>query len=151
MADETDDADSTGSTAADPAPNAVRSPSPRERQLAGLHPPWRKGESGNPSGRPSEFVRRRRMFQDDIPMLLNKLKLIALKREDMVAVAAANAFMDRVEGKVPQAIIDRAQRPMADDVWSGLSDDQLDEIIQREGALPEGMDAEYLAREEATG
>jgi hypothetical protein len=39
-------------------------PSPRERRLANLRPPWPKGVSGNPNGRQSRKSRHRKMVEE---------------------------------------------------------------------------------------
>lgn len=38
--------------AAESVANTADSPRPRKRNTSGLRPPWKKGESGNPKGRP---------------------------------------------------------------------------------------------------
>lgn len=73
---------------------------------------WQPGQSGNPNGQPKrtklwrEAINRaiKRREQDD-PLALEKLADKLLAKVDEGDVAAIREFGDRIDGKVPQAII----------------------------------------------
>jgi len=144
----------------DPAPNASAPdlsavPAPSDAPAAPEAPPkkpipkglkpWVKGQSGNPAGVPGFMKQIHLQFRDKIPMLLNRLYLLAMKNDNAVGVMAAREFMDRTVGKAPQTIIERAAEPLPSDFWGDLDKDKLDEIIKADGALPPDVEAALVA------
>ena len=74
--------------------------------------PWEQGQSGNPGGRPKrdkiwrEAINRaiKRREEKD-PLALERLADKLLVKVDEGDVAAIKEFGDRMDGKVPQAIV----------------------------------------------
>ncbi len=103
--------------------------------------PWQPGQSGNPEGgkRPKlwrDAINRaiKRREQDD-PQALEKLADKLLQAVDQGDVSAIKEFGDRLDGKVPQAIVGDAEHdPIAitSDAKSKLAD-----IVAREVATDE--------------
>lgn len=61
--------------------------------------PFKKGESGNPGGRPKGYAEMREAAQSWAPQAVQALA--AALMNPMTAVAAANALLDRGYGKPP--------------------------------------------------
>ena len=93
---------------------------PNPRSLRNLRPPWRKGESGNPSGRP------KRPLTDAYNAQLARVKegdrqnrtyaqLIAeamMKQALKGNVMATREITDRIEGKARQAVDVTVETPL---------------------------------------
>src|SRR5947207_2418987 len=83
---------------------------PKPRNTSGLMPPWPKGVSGNPAGRPKSLILSeayRHKLQEQFPgsdhtwaeEIAQRMAKLALKR-----VTAAQEMADRTEGKPAQAL-----------------------------------------------
>ena len=79
-------------------------------RFTGLRPPWKKGQSGNPSGRPKKLTNAldkaltKQVTRDVAEAIVGKAK-----EGD---VYAFNAIADRLEGKVAQAITGEGGGPV---------------------------------------
>ena len=78
------------------------------RRLANLRPPWKPGESGNPSGRPAkkpitEMYERILNNPENLALIEDAVSK-ALTRGNMAMVLQLKEMSDRVEGKVTQPI-----------------------------------------------
>jgi len=109
---------------------------------------FKKGRSGNPGGKPKavlEVLAAIEEFKGDVPAVLKRLRDIALKDPDTrVAVAAIREFLDRTQGKAPQAIAVTGADGGALKVAHGidldsLSTEQLDKIRPLLAALEEAL------------
>ena len=65
---------------------------------------FRKGESGNPGGRPKLPAEMREMFQAKAPEALEVLTRCLQSDDDRIAMMAAQAILDRGYGKPVQSI-----------------------------------------------
>lgn len=76
------------------------------------NPNWKKGESGNPKGRPPKILSVTSLVKEELEKIdpttgKNKAQLLAETIVDQSITGNVKAFkelLDRVEGKVPQAI-----------------------------------------------
>jgi hypothetical protein len=90
----------------------------RRPNTAGLRPPWPKGKSGNPGGRPAKkpiTELYERVLND--PKSLKELELSLrkiIKKANVGTVMQLREMTDRIEGKVTQ--------PIAADVTVSLAD-----------------------------
>jgi Family of unknown function (DUF5681) len=66
--------------------------------------PFQKGQSGNPGGRPKIAGEIRELAQQHAPAALERLVRLMNSTSGRVAVAAAQAILDRACGKPPQAL-----------------------------------------------
>jgi hypothetical protein len=66
--------------------------------------PFEKGQSGNPGGRPKVEGEIRALAQEHGPEALKRLVQLMKSKNERVAVAAAQAVLDRGYGKPPQAV-----------------------------------------------
>jgi Family of unknown function (DUF5681) len=74
----------------------VKLPKPKGR--------WRKGQSGNPGGRPAGLSQLRDLCRNWTPEVIEELKRLALTSSShSVRVSAASVLLDRGWGKVPMA------------------------------------------------
>jgi hypothetical protein len=76
-------------------------PSARNR---GSGRPFGKGQSGNPGGRPKLEGEIRKLAQKHGPAAIKRLVDLMDSSNERVAVAAAQAVLDRAYGKPPQGI-----------------------------------------------
>lgn len=80
------------------------------KQKSGLRPPWKPGQSGNPSGRPKKPLTERlisKLVREDsaeADRIIESLIASASDKDSPWSVRAASEIFDRVEGKVPQAL-----------------------------------------------
>lgn len=66
---------------------------------------WKKGETGNPGGRPKETVEVRALARQHMAEAITTLVTIMRKGDsDKVRAMAANFLLDRAVGKPPQAL-----------------------------------------------
>jgi hypothetical protein len=114
-----------------PAPSRKNTESNRGKHRnsrANLKPPWQKGQSGNPAGRPKGQT-----FADAICEFLDReyetgltvrqvIALSLIKKAVRGSVQAAALLMDRVDGKAKQAV----------DVDLTVSDAEISDAIERE-------------------
>ena len=66
--------------------------------------PFKKGQSGNPGGRPKENEEIKRLAQEHAPMAVERLAHWAKSNDARASVAASTALLDRGYGKPAQAI-----------------------------------------------
>jgi len=130
----------------------------RAPRLAGLRPPWPKGVSGNPGGRPKKKLiteAMERLAGEPVPReVLQRLRLPGLPADAKltwadvivrgIAISAAkgraeacSVFADRLEGKVPQAVTGADGAPLipatlsrAAAAISGMSDSELEDFLR---------------------
>ncbi len=130
----------------------------RDSRLAGLRPPWPKGVSGNPGGRPKKKVITEAMEQlatEQVPReVLRRLRLPGLRADAKVtwayviargiAISAAkgraeacSVFADRLEGKVAQAITGADGTPLIPPTFAqaavaifGMNDAELEAFVK---------------------
>lgn len=84
-------------TVADPVANSV---SDRNRNLK----PFKKGQSGNPSGRPKKAHDVAALAKDNSVKAMERLVRLIDSVDDKVALSAANAVLDRAVGKPKQTV-----------------------------------------------
>ncbi len=77
--------------------------SSRARQLANLKP-FRPGQSGNPNGRPKKIQTVAQLAEDNSEKALKKLIKLIDDTNSKVALAAAQAVLDRAMGKPKQSL-----------------------------------------------
>lgn len=65
-------------------------------------PPWKKGQSGNPSGRPRKLTNA--LDKVLTPVMTKKVAQSIVDKACEGDVYAFNAIADRLEGKVPQGV-----------------------------------------------
>jgi len=81
--------------------------------VAGNLKPWRKGQSGNPSGRPAVVAEVRDLARQHTSAAIKTLVRIMEKgKPDQARVAAACALLDSGYGKPIQALQTDAPRPL---------------------------------------
>ena len=76
--------------------------------------PWRKGQSGNPNGRPKKVQTLATVAEDNGERALKKIVKLIDSADDRVALAAAQHILDRALGKPKQAV-DVSQKKEAAD------------------------------------
>lgn len=84
-----------------------------DRRLANLRP-FKKGQSGNPSGRPKKLVTVSQLAEDSSEKALKKLIALMDSDKDAVALAAAQAILDRAMGKPKQSLDVTKKKDVAD-------------------------------------
>jgi len=130
----------------------------RNPRLAGLRPPWKPGQSGNPGGRSKKKLiteAMERLAGELVPReVIQRLRLPGLAADAKVtwadlivrgmAISAAkgraeacSVFADRLEGKVPQAVTGADGAPLipatlsqAATAISGMSDSELEDFLK---------------------
>jgi hypothetical protein len=75
--------------------------------------PFEKGRSGNPGGRPKLEGEIRKLAQKHGPNALKRLVELMKSSNERVAVAAAQAVLDRAYGKPPQGLHIEGDNPIA--------------------------------------
>lgn len=77
--------------------------------------PFKKGQSGNPGGRPKADKRLKELAREKTELALNTLIAIAENGKESASarVAAANAILDRGWGKPTQAVVGDPEQPIA--------------------------------------
>lgn len=76
--------------------------------------PFEKGKSGNPSGRPKKAHDITAIARDNSIAAIEKLAKLMKSDDDRVALAAANAILDRAVGKPQQNMTVTSKRDVAD-------------------------------------
>lgn len=81
--------------------NTEKSTEGRERRLRNLRPPWKPGESGNPSGRPKSKPLTDACFEhlSKHPKDLSAVARALITQAKRGSVKAFSALADRLEGK----------------------------------------------------
>lgn len=101
------------------ASGANTKPSTKKGKGSGLCPPWPKGVSGNPAGRPKSkpITDMFKAILDDPKQLKEIRENIAktLKSKGMAGVILINHMADRVEGKIPDELTIRDLRELSDE------------------------------------
>jgi len=83
-------------------------------RLSGLKP-FEKGQSGNPNGRPKKVQTVAQLAEENSEKALRKLIKLMDSDKDQVALAAAQAVLDRAMGKPKQSMDVNANRKNAAD------------------------------------
>lgn len=76
--------------------------------------PFEKGKSGNPSGRPKKSHDITAIARENSIRAIEKLAKLLNSDDDRVALAAANAILDRAIGKPQQTMTVTSKRDVAD-------------------------------------
>jgi hypothetical protein len=66
--------------------------------------PFRKGQSGNPGGRPKENEEIKKLAQEHCPAAIDRLAYWMQSGDARASVAASTALLDRGYGKPAQAL-----------------------------------------------
>lgn len=67
---------------------------------------WKKGQSGNPSGRPKENAEVKRLaLEESVPSMKKLIQLRDTSTDQKIVLAACQTILDRALGKPPQAIV----------------------------------------------
>ncbi len=66
--------------------------------------PWVKGQSGNPNGRPKKHTTIAQLAEDSSERAIRKLAKLIDSDDEKVALAAAQAVLDRAVGKPKQSM-----------------------------------------------
>lgn len=77
--------------------------------------PWKPGQSGNPNGRPKKVQTIAQLAEDNSEKALRKLIKLIDSDKDQIALAAAQAVLDRSMGKPKQAVDVSSNRKNAAD------------------------------------
>lgn len=85
----------------------------RARSLANLRP-FRPGQSGNPAGRPKKVVAVTSLAEEHSEAALKKLVKLMSSDKEQVALAAAQAILDRAMGKPKQSLDVNTRKDVAD-------------------------------------
>ena len=73
---------------------------------------FKKGQSGNPSGRPKEIEEVRNLARAHTTAAINRLVQLMADDSGRVAVAACQALLDRGWGKPTQPLANDGERPL---------------------------------------
>lgn len=84
-----------------------------ERSLANLKP-FQPGQSGNPSGRPKKVRELASIAEENSEKAMRKLAKLVDSSDDRVALAAAQALLDRSMGKPTQTNVNITKQDVAD-------------------------------------
>jgi hypothetical protein len=103
----------------------VALPHPPPPRRGNLRPPWRKGQTGNPSGFNGQHGETLRLAREASPDAVRRLIELMRSDDERVAAVAANAILDRAWGRPPVA-----PPPKADDDLSHLTDERLQAAIR---------------------
>jgi len=66
--------------------------------------PFKKGQSGNPGGRPKEVAEVRKLAQEHGPAAIDRLAKLMKSDNERTAVAACEALLNRGYGRPPQSV-----------------------------------------------
>jgi len=109
-------------------PNKAKSDNAREEASTGRNRGWfKKGQSGNPGGRPRVLADVQELARQKSPKALDTLEKIMLNEKAPAAarVAAANGLLDRGYGRPTQPVAQMLAQVKAED----LSDEELAGIV----------------------
>jgi Family of unknown function (DUF5681) len=101
---------------------------------------WKKGQSGNPGGRPRLEGEIRRLAQSHGKRAIRRLAQLLKSENERVAVTAAQILLDRGFGKAPQAITGPDGGPLMPAMLVGISAEPISDAIHA------GMAYEQLMR-----
>lgn len=79
-----------------------------------LMPPWKPGQSGNPNGRPKKVRELASIAEEHSEKAMRKLAKLIDSDDDRVALAAAQALLDRSMGKPTQTNVNVNKSDVAD-------------------------------------
>lgn len=92
---------------------------------------WKPGQSGNPGGRPSGLRKLIADFEKHGPAVMQRLLNLTQSKDEKVAKAACDSFLDRLYGKPTQPVSGDADRPPVGGELSALADPAVRASIQR--------------------
>ena len=80
--------------------------------------PFRRGQSGNPGGRPKKLVRLQELERSKTDAALNRLIAIAENEKEPASarIAAATAVLDRGWGRPTQTVAADAEKPPTSEI-----------------------------------
>jgi hypothetical protein len=114
---------------------------PSRALKSNLRPPWRKGQSGNPSGYRGAYGEVVKIAREYSEHAIRRLGELLESEDERVAAVAAQALLDRAWGK-PREIPDDAAKSELD--LSRLSRDERDALwalLEKAGVLQDGSES----------
>jgi hypothetical protein len=81
------------------AADSISVGSPEATRNQNLRPPWKKGQSGNPSGYPARYAEVIALARDHSARALGRLGELLESEDERVATVAAQTLLDRAWGK----------------------------------------------------
>lgn len=76
----------------------------RPKPVPPMHSRWKKGQSGNPKGRPKKVLQAERIAENSIEEAMKVLQKLLKSDDERVRLAAAERICDRVMGKAKQSV-----------------------------------------------
>ena len=95
---------------------------------SGLRPPWKPGQSGNPSGYSGLYGETVRLAREASPTAIRRMIELTQSADERVATVAINSILDRAWGKPREAKPEEEQaRPIID--TSRLTEEQRQALL----------------------
>jgi hypothetical protein len=79
-----------------------------------LRPPWQKGQSGNPLGRPKKAINVAEIARDSSEKAIARLAKLIDSEDESIAVRAATEILDRAIGRPKQSLETTTKKETSD-------------------------------------